>query len=212
MLPGAGFLDSLIGVADQGLRTVFAEPLAGRPSPAAGVEEAPLTGAERDESARLLRVNRAGEIAAQALYSGQALFSRDQATRAQLERAAAEEVDHLVWCTDRLRELGGRPSRLDPIWYLGSACIGVLAGLAGDATSLGFVAETERQVEAHIDDHLSRLPAADSKSRAILRQMAADESRHGSEATAAGGSPIREPVRTLMRLGGETLRRLAFRL
>lgn len=212
-MPGAAsWTDHLIGVADQALRTVFAEAPARRASPAAGIDEAPLTGAERDASARLLRVNRAGEIAAQALYSGQALFARDPATRAQLERAADEEIDHLAWCSERLRELGGRPSRLDPLWYVGSIGIGALAGLAGDAISLGFVAETERQVEAHIDDHLSRLPPTDAKSRAILEQMAVDESRHGKEASATGGRPIREPVRSLMRLGGESLRRLAFHL
>jgi ubiquinone biosynthesis monooxygenase Coq7 len=176
------------------------------------VTAAPLTAAESAASARLLRVNRAGEIAAQALYSAQAVFARDPATRRQLQQAALEEIDHLAWCTTRLRELGGRPSRLDPFWYLGSAGIGALAGLAGDKLSLGFVAETERQVEAHIEDHLDRLPAADAKSRAILATMASDEMRHGSEATAAGGEAIREPVRTLMRLGGEILRRVALRL
>jgi ubiquinone biosynthesis monooxygenase Coq7 len=130
----------------------------------------------------------------------------------QLEQAAAEETDHLSWCTDRLDELGGRASLLDPFWYFGSAAIGAVAGIAGDRTSLGFIAETERQVEAHIDDHLARLPAGDSRSRAILEQMAADESRHGSEAAAAGGSPIREPVRSLMALGGGILRRIAYHL
>lgn len=206
------FGDRLIGVLDQGLRSVGAEPRGTRGSPADGIEEAALTAAEREQSVRLLRVNRAGEIAAQALYSAQALFARDAGTARQLERAAAEEVDHLTWCSQRLRELGGRPSRLDPFWYLGSAAIGAAAGLAGDATSLGFVAETEKQVETHIDDHLERLPAADGRSRAILETMAADEARHGNEARTAGGAEIREPVRTLMGLGGEILRRFAYRL
>jgi ubiquinone biosynthesis monooxygenase Coq7 len=204
--------DRLIGVLDQGLRSVGAEPLAERASPADQVEEAPMTAAERAESARLLRVNRAGEIAAQALYSAQALFARDPATARQLECAATEEADHLAWCSRRLRELGGRGSRLDPFWYLGSAAIGAAAGLAGDATSLGFVTETERQVEAHIGDHLDRLPAADARSRAILERMAADEARHGRDAASAGAAAIREPVRTLMAVGGEILRRVAYRL
>jgi ubiquinone biosynthesis monooxygenase Coq7 len=206
-----GWIDRLIDVADQGLRSVAAETPAQRPSPADSVPDAPLTADEREASARLLRVNRAGEIAAQALYSAQALFARDAATEDQLRRAASEEHDHLAWCTARLRELGGQPSRLDPLWYLGSSAIGALAGLAGDRVSLGFVAETERQVEAHLEDHLSRLPAGDAKSRAILEQMAADELRHGSEAGAAG-APIREPVRSFMHLGGEILRRVALRL
>jgi ubiquinone biosynthesis monooxygenase Coq7 len=206
-----GWLDRLIDVADRGLRATQAEPPARRPSPADAVDDAPLTAAERALSARLLRVNRAGEIAAQALYSAQALFARGDATRDQLKQAAREEVDHLAWCTARLRALGGRPSRLDPLWHLGSTAIGVMAGLAGDRSSLGFVAETERQVEAHLVDHLSRLPAADAKSRAILETMARDEGRHGSEA-AAHGEPIREPVRSFMHFGGEVLRRLAYRL
>jgi len=208
-----GWTDRLIAVCDRGLETLAGGGMAAaRPSPAAAVAEAPLTAAERAESARLLRVNRAGEIAAQALYGAQALFARDGATARRLEQAAAEEGDHLAWCTARLDELGGRRSLLDPFWYLGSAAVGALAGIAGDAASLGFVAETERQVEAHLDDHLDRLPPADLKSRAILEQMAADEVRHGEEAAAAGAAPIREPVRSLMALGGGLLRRLAYRL
>ena len=211
MLAAVGWLDRLIDVADQGLRAVAAEPTAARPSPADAIAEQPLTAAEREASARLLRVNRAGEISAQALYSAQALFARDPATEAQLRQAAREETDHLAWCTARLRDLGGRPSRLDPLWYFGSSVIGAVAGLAGDRLSLGFVAETERQVEAHLEDHLDRLPGGDAKSRAILEAMAADEARHGSTAAAAG-DPIREPVRSFMHLGGEILRRVAFRL
>ena len=204
--------DRVIGVCDQGLRVLAGAPAAARPSPARDIEEAPLLADERSRSIALMRVNRAGEIAAQALYSSQALFARDPETRHRLEAAAREEIDHLAWCSERIRELGGRPSLLDPFWYLGSAAIGALAGAAGDATSLGFVAETERQVEAHIGDHLSRLPPEDARSRAILEQMAADEARHGSEAIAAGGATLREPVRRLMAVGGEILRRAAFRL
>lgn len=211
MAEALGWVDRLIDVADQGLRAVAAEVPGRRPSPAEHIADGPLTAGERETAVGLLRVNRAGEISAQALYSAQALFARDRATEDQLRRAAQEEMDHLAWCTTRLRELGGRPSRLDPLWYLGSTAIGALAGIAGDRLSLGFVAETERQVEAHLEDHLSRLPANDAKSRAILEAMARDEQRHGSEAAAAG-APIREPVRSFMRVGGEILRRVALHL
>jgi ubiquinone biosynthesis monooxygenase Coq7 len=212
MVRVASWADRLIAACDQGLKTVAARPAGNRPSPADTVAGTPLSVSETAESARLMRVNRAGEIAAQALYTGQALLARDPDTAGHLAAAAAEEVDHLAWCTKRLDELGGRPSVFDPAWYVGSLAIGVLAGATGDAASLGFVAETERQVESHIDDHLTRLPEADAKSRAVLVQMAADEARHGSEATAAGGKTIREPVRTFMAIGGELLRRIAYRL
>jgi ubiquinone biosynthesis monooxygenase Coq7 len=205
--------DRLIAAWDQGLRTLAAgPPSARRPSPAETVADSPLSPSEMGESARLMRVNRAGEISAQALYTGQALFAREHETAEHLAAAAAEEFDHLAWCTDRLRELDGRGSLLDPAWYFGSLTVGALAGMSGDATSLGFVAETERQVESHIDDHLTRLPENDAKSRAILEQMAADEARHGSEASAAGAAAIREPVQSLMALGGELIRRIAYRL
>ena len=204
--------DRLIAACDQGLKAVAAAPAGTRQSPADAVAEAPLTLSERAESARLMRVNRAGEISAQALYTGQALFAREPRTADHLADAAAEEVDHLAWCTKRLTELDGRTSLLDPAWYIGSVTIGALAGISGDATSLGFVAETERQVESHIGDHLTRLPEQDAKSRAILEQMAEDEARHGSEASAAGGEAISEPVRTFMAIGGEILRRVAYRL
>jgi ubiquinone biosynthesis monooxygenase Coq7 len=210
MARAISWTDRLVAVCDRGLRTVAASPTGARPSPAEAEPDLDLSPAERAVSASLMRVNRAGEIAAQALYVGQALFARDTETAAQLESAAAEEVDHLAWCTRRLEQLGGRSSVLDPAWYLGSVAIGALAGLKGDSTSLGFVAETERQVESHIEDHLGRLPDNDRKSRAILEQMAADEARHGREATAAGGRQIREPVRTFMAAGGEVLRSLAY--
>jgi ubiquinone biosynthesis monooxygenase Coq7 len=212
MLRRIGLLDRLIEVCDEGLRAVAATPRSQRPSPADQLEEPALTGRQREQSAALMRVNRAGEIAAQALYNGQSLFARDADTAAHLRRAAAEETDHLAWCTRRLRELGGRPSVFDPLWYLGSLAVGSLAALGGDSSNLGFVAETERQVEAHIADHLDRLPASDVKSRSILEQMRADEVRHGAEALAAGGRQIREPVPSLMAIGGEILRRLAYRL
>jgi ubiquinone biosynthesis monooxygenase Coq7 len=146
-----------------------------------------------------MRVNHAGEVAAQALYHGQALVARDPAVRDFLLEAAREEGDHLVWCATRLRELGSRTSLLDPVWYAGSVAIGALAGLAGDRTSLGFIAETERQVEGHLDSHLERLPTTDRASRAILEQMKADEATHRDHALAHGGEDLPAPVRGLMR-------------
>ena len=169
----------------------------------------PLTSAHRRQSAALMRVNHAGEIAAQALYCGQALVARSAATRRQLDTAADEERDHLAWCAQRLRELGGRRSVLDPFWYAGSFCVGVLAGMRSDAASLGFVAETESQVEAHLQDHLRRLPEGDSKSRAILLRMSEDEAHHGTMASLAGGGELPWLARRAMALGGGLLRRIA---
>jgi ubiquinone biosynthesis monooxygenase Coq7 len=146
-----------------------------------------------------MRVNHAGEVAAQALYHGQAAFAARPEVRHLLEKAAHEEADHLAWCEQRLRELGSRPSLLGPLWYAGSFAIGAAAALAGDRTSLGFVSETERQVEGHIDSHLARLPAHDARSRAILETMRRDEIEHGAEARAAGGAELPPPVRTAMR-------------
>jgi 3-demethoxyubiquinol 3-hydroxylase len=168
-----------------------------------------LDAAERRESAELMRVNHAGEIAAQALYSGQAILARSDRTQAQLLQAGREEQDHLAWCRERLGELDARPSLLTPAWYAGAFALGVLAGAAGDRISLGFVAETERQVEAHIHDHLARLPAQDRTSAAILERMAADEAHHGTTARLAGGIELPRPVRSLMTLGGEILRHVA---
>lgn len=201
--------DRLIAALDQGLRALFTPPTAARPSPAAAETEADLTSTERRGAAALMRVNHAGEIAAQALYNGQALVARTGAARELLETAAREERDHLAWCADRIEELGGRPSLLTPFWYAGSFCIGVAAGLANDATSLGFVDETERQVEAHIRDHLGRLPPQDRKSAAILARMAADEAHHGTTARLAGGAELPLAVRRGMSVGGEILRRIA---
>jgi ubiquinone biosynthesis monooxygenase Coq7 len=201
--------DQLIAALDLGLRTLTSTPSPARPSPAQGLDEAPLTDAERRRSAALLRVNHAGEMAAQALYSGQALVARSATTRQQLHDAAQEERDHLAWCAERLAELGGRPSLLDPIWYAGSFCVGVAAGSLGDPASLGFVEETERQVEAHLQDHLERLPAADRKSNAILLRMAQDEAHHGTTARLAGGRNLPFLARRSMAFGGGLLRRIA---
>ena len=201
--------DHLIAAVDQGLRAIAAPPVATRPSPAADLAEPALSRDERAASAALMRVNHAGEIAAQALYSGQALFARGKATRELLANAAREERDHLAWCASRIEELGGRTSRLTPFWYAGSFAIGVLAGLRADAESLGFVRETERQVEAHLRDHLQRLPARDEKSAAILSRMAEDEVHHGTTATLAGGAELPAAIRGCMKVGGEILRRIA---
>lgn len=152
-----------------------------------------------------MRINHAGEIAAQGLYHGQALVARNPATRHMLENAGREETDHLAWCETRLRELNDRPSRLDPLWYAGSFAIGVAAGLASDRFSLGFVAETERQVEAHLDSHLEQLPAADVRSRAILQQMRTDEIVHGNQARQSGGAELPPPIRRLMQATGRVM-------
>ncbi len=201
--------DAFLAALDAGLRSLLTEPEASRPSPAAATGEPPLGREERRQSAALMRVNHAGELSAQALYHGQALAARDAATRHHLFAAADEESDHLAWCGRRIAELGGRRSLLAPFWYAGSLAIGALAGGSGDAASFGFVAETERQVEAHLGDHLERLPAADTKSRAVLEQMVVDERRHGALAESAGGAELPAAQRSLMRLGGEILRRIA---
>lgn len=158
-----------------------------------------ITAAQRRESAALMRVNHAGEVAAQALYHGQALVAASPSTREFMLRAAREEADHLGWCEQRLKELGARPSLLNPLWYAGSFTIGALAAAFGDHISLGFVAETERQVEGHLDDHLSRLPAADATSRAVVAAMRADEIGHGAAARSAGAAQLPGPVQGLMR-------------
>ncbi len=201
--------DRLIAAAEQGLRAVAAPPVSTRPSPAAALAEPALSDDDRRTSAALMRVNHAGEIAAQALYSGQALFARSPATRQVLEDAAREERDHLAWCAARIDELGGRTSLLTPLWYAGSFAIGVLAGLRADAESLGFVSETERQVETHLRDHLQRLPSHDEKSAAILSRMAEDEVHHGTTAALAGGAELPAAIRGCMKVGGEFLRRIA---
>jgi len=220
-------LDTLISAADRALRSVFAPAKAARPMPlpppalpaapqpgsapddlAAGAGD--LTDAEKRASAALMRVNHAGEIAAQALYHGQALMARSTATRELLLKAAREETDHLAWCETRLRDLDSRPSLLNPLWYAGSFAIGAAAALLGDRISLGFVVETERQVEGHLDEHLARLPQGDARSRAILQTMQADEIAHGMSAKAAGGAELPAPVRALMRNTARVMTRTAY--
>lgn len=191
-------LDPLIGAFDRALRAVFAPARALRPVP--GPSKLPeLSESERRKSASLMRVNHAGEIAAQALYHGQAFAARSGATHDLLVKAAHEETDHLAWCETRLTELDAHPSLLNPLWYAGSFAIGVLAAALGERASLGFVVETERQVEGHLGSHLARLPAEDTRSRAIVEAMRADEIAHGARARAAGADELSVPVRTLMR-------------
>ncbi len=192
-------LDSLIVGFDRALRTVFAPAQSVRKTPGSALPEPELSDAERRESAALMRVNHVGEICAQALYQGQALVSRDERIKTVLGKAAREETEHLAWTESRIAELGGRKSLLNPVWYGGALAIGVLAGRFGDAWNLGFLAETERQVETHLKSHLDRLPVADDKSRAIVDQMAADEIEHAQMATDLGGRPLPALARVTMR-------------
>lgn len=202
-------LDRLLELAGSALSASFAKPAASRPTPGNPTSN-PVDPSRRRHAAGLMRVNHAGEIAAQGLYHGQALTARAAETRAALHQAAAEEGDHLAWCRDRLDELGSRPSLLNPLWYVGSVAIGALAGLAGDRASLGFMAETERQVEGHLADHLDRLPADDARSRAIIEQMQADEVGHGRAAVAAGASTLPEPVPRVMRMAARLMTGTAY--
>ncbi len=202
-------LDRLLELADSGLRGSFARPSSSRATPG-DPDAAPIDAGRRRHAAGLMRVNHAGEIAAQGLYQGQALTAQSPATRQALRQAAAEEGDHLAWCRDRLDELGSRPSLLNPLWYAGSVAIGAAAGLFGDRASLGFMAETERQVEGHLADHLERLPTDDARSRAIVEQMQADEIKHGRAAIAAGGAALPDPVPRIMRLAARVMTSMAY--
>ena len=198
---------------ERALGTIFEPaPVAVRPSPADTVDDAPLDDAERRHAAGLMRVNHVGEVCAQALYFGQAAVAHDERQRARMLEAAAEETDHLAWCGERLRELDSRPSFLNPLWYGGAYAIGVAAGIIGDRLSLGFVVETERQVEAHLDEHLETLPADDAKSRAIVRVMKEDEARHASNALAAGAEILPDPVPALMRFASKVMKAVAYRI
>lgn len=199
-------MDSLLIAADSALRTLFARPGASRPSPAERTDhQEQLTAIEQRASAALMRVNHVGEVCAQALYTAQALATRDPVLRKRFNAAAREETDHLAWTRDRLDELGGRPSLLNPLWYAGAFGLGLVAGRFGDRLSLGFVVETEQQVEAHLDSHLNRLPVGDAASRAIVQQMKADEGAHASGALNAGGAPLPPPVQALMRAAARVM-------
>lgn len=205
--------DALILAADSALRTLWAEPRASRPTPMAAAAELELTDAERREAGALMRVNHVGEVCAQALYTGQALACKDPALRAQLAEASREETDHLAWTQQRLKDLKDRPSLLNPLWYAGAFAIGYAAGkLGGDKVSLGFVVETERQVEAHLQSHMDRLPAADSASRAIVSQMKADEMAHAQMAMKAGAVELPGPVKSLMQMASKVMTTVAHRI
>lgn len=206
-------IDRTLVELERALATVFgAAPVVRRPSPGADIEEPTLDQAERRHAAGLMRVNHVGEVCAQALYRGQAVVARRPDVGAAMEQAAAEETDHLGWCAERLDELGSRPSLLNPLWYAGAWTIGAMAALAGDRTSLGFVVETERQVEAHLGEHLERLPPGDQRSRAIVRAMQADEARHARNAEAAGGRALPAPVPRLMACASAVMKAVAYRI
>ncbi len=204
-------LDHLINGADQALRTVFGNPpTTERDDPAVDVQKSHLNAKQRRHSAGLMRVNHVGEVCAQALYQGQALTARDSKVRDAMSRAADEENDHLLWCRERVQELGSHTSYLNPIWYLGSLSLGLIAGAAGDKWSLGFVAETERQVVKHLDKHYSELPEQDNKSRAVVAQMKIDEAKHASMAVASGAAELPVPVKQAMRLMSKIMTTTAY--
>lgn len=205
-------LDRVLGAADAALRTVLAQSHADRPSPAADVPESTLAAEDRKLSGALMRVNHVGEVCAQAMYSAQSLVARPAQLRHSLEEAAAEEMDHLAWTRERLEQLGTRPSLLNPLWYAGAFGFGLLAGAFGTRASLGFVAETERQVQAHLESHLGRLPAMDAKSRAIVRRMRDEEAHHGEAARNAGGTNLPSPVTTAMKLAARVMTLTAHRV
>jgi ubiquinone biosynthesis monooxygenase Coq7 len=205
------FLDHVLMNVDIGLRTVLGQPLlTERPNPGDAHAEAPMSDQERDLVGRLMRINHAGEVSAQGLYQGQALTAKLPEVREKMARAALEENDHLKWCERRAKEMGTHVSWLNPFWYLGSLAIGAAAGLAGDKWSLGFVVETEHQVCRHLDEHLSRLPSGDDKTRAILTQMKDDEMRHAGIAQAAGSAALPGPVKRLMQLSSRVMTKTAY--
>ncbi len=204
------FVDRIVATADRALRTLASTPSANRPYPATAADaEAELNDEQRAESAALMRVNHVGEICAQALYEAQALGTPDPRLRDSFAEAAREEADHLAWTERRIGELGGRTSLLNPLWYCGAFAIGFVASRLGDRVSLGFMAETEKQVEQHLQGHLDRLPAADEASRAVVDRMREDEVRHGQAATALGGVPLPLPARLAMRLAAKVMTRTA---
>jgi ubiquinone biosynthesis monooxygenase Coq7 len=202
--------DALIPEFDNALRAVFVSAPTRRPMPGADLPEAELSDAERRHVAALMRVNHCGEICAQALYQGQALTSRDPVVKRELEQAAWEETEHLNWTENRIAELGGRKSLLNPLWYAGSLAIGLVAGKCGDAWSLGFLAETERQVEGHLESHKVRLPEQDRKSWEVLEQMKTDEMRHAETAIHYGAKELPRTVQLAMKLSSKVMTRLSY--
>jgi ubiquinone biosynthesis monooxygenase Coq7 len=203
-------MDRLLGAADSALRTLFARPRATRACPVIPGDDTVLTPEERREASGLMRVNHVGEICAQALYTAQAVATRDDALRQHFERAAREETDHLAWTRARLDQLGARPSLLNPLWYAGAFGLGLVAGRLGDRASLGFVVETERQVETHLESHLARLPQADHASRAIVAQMKTDEAAHAAQALAHGAKELPRAAKALMRAAAKVMTTTAY--
>jgi len=204
--------DRLIGEFDRALRAVAGVVDSTRASPAQAIGEASLEERQKAHAAALMRVNHVGEICAQALYQGQALTARDPAARAALEKAAREEEDHLAWSAERIRELGGRPSLLNPLWYAGSFAMGAAAGALGDKWNLAFLAETERQVEEHLAGHLEALPTEDLRTRAVVEAMRADEARHRASALQLGAADLPRPVKRAMRLASRVMTTVAYRV
>jgi ubiquinone biosynthesis monooxygenase Coq7 len=206
-------MDNLLTATNRALRTVFAHHHASRTNPANALADAPLNDGEKREAAALMRVNHVGEVCAQALYTAQALATKDDSLRRHLQEACEEETDHLAWTEERLKQLGGRTSLLNPLWYAGAFGIGFLAAkLGGDPMSLGFVVETEHQVEAHLQNHMQRLPENDLASRAIVTQMKADEMRHAKEAQAAGAVDLPAPIKVLMKVAASVMTTVAHRI
>jgi 3-demethoxyubiquinol 3-hydroxylase len=206
-------MNALILATDSALRTLFAEPRASRPNPASNVADLELNDADRRQSGALMRINHVGEVCAQALYTGQALACQSPALRDQLAEASREETDHLAWTQQRLQDLNDRPSWLNPLWYAGAFAIGFAAGkLGGDKVSLGFVVETERQVEAHLQSHMDLLPASDLASRAIVSAMKADEIAHAQMAQQAGAVELPAPIKSLMQAAAKVMTTVAHRV
>ena len=206
-------IDRIFTQLDQALRVSLAPaPAADRASPGGKLPEASLEHAEREHAAGLMRINHTGEVCAQALYAGQAVSARLPKVRAEMEQAAREEIDHLRWCAERLDALGGHASRLNPLWYAGSFAIGAAAGLAGDKWSLGFVEATERQVEAHLDSHLEKLPESDQRSRAVVSQMKEDEARHAELAAQSGAARLPRPIQGAMTVTAGLMKWVAYRV
>ncbi len=203
-------IDHVIINFDKGLRTLFAKAQTARPLPGADLPEQDLTETEKRLAGALMRINHSGEICAQALYQGQALTAQDPLTQKALEQAAAEETEHLAWCESRIQALGTHKSFLNPLWYTGSLAIGALAGAMGDKWSLGFLAETEHQVGAHLEGHLQRLPAQDEKSHAVLVQMREDEAKHATTALQHGGVALPKPVQQAMKLNAKIMTTVAY--
>lgn len=205
-------LDRLIIEFDKSLRTVLSQPHAGRARPDNEIADGVLGKAEKSHVASLMRVNHCGEVCAQALYSGQSLTSRNPVITHALREAAIEETDHLAWCEGRIKELGGRKSLLNPLWYAGAFSMGIVAGALGDKWNLGFLAETEKQVAAHLGSHLEKLPADDHKTRAIIDQMYADESAHAATAQIHGAADLPAPIKIMMRLASKVMTKVAYYL